>query len=161
MTIPTAASPRFQRTGGGTTGDLGRHPGETADGEREPDILLGPSKARQIEGQKGPEAHLDIAEKEIGPVETPPAPVAELSIQALSPLAMFHDDAMRAGRNADDRSGYPCSPAEVVGCHLRLHAVPPAPATNAAHTGLFRLAVDNRGLVLPRFVARLWRRPSR
>ena len=81
--------------------DLRCHTRQSADREREPNVLFRPTQIGQVESEERAEAHLDIGQEKVRPIETPPATVRYLAIPELSLVAMLRDRAARAGVKTD------------------------------------------------------------
>src|SRR5262245_56437608 len=76
--------------------ELCKDTGYAADRERDPDIDFRPPCAGQIEGQKCTEADLHIGDKEIGPVESAAALIADRAIEIASSSAMLGNNVSRS-----------------------------------------------------------------
>jgi hypothetical protein len=71
---------------------LCRHRGQPTNGERQPDILFRPTEIGQIERQERAEADLDVGQKKISPIESPPAAIRYFPLSNLSLVAMLRND---------------------------------------------------------------------
>src|SRR5215510_14781972 len=85
--------------------ELCKDTGYAADRERDPDIDFRPPCAGQIESQKCAEADLHISDKEIGPVESAAALIADRAIQIAPPLAMLGNNMARSRGIVADEAG--------------------------------------------------------
>src|SRR5215831_3435648 len=72
-------------------GDLRRHARQSTDGQREPDVLFRPTPIGQVESQKRAEAHLDVGQEKIRPIETPPAAIRYFPIAKFAPVGVLRD----------------------------------------------------------------------
>src|SRR6266511_2432622 len=81
--------------------DLRRHARQSADGQREPNVLFRPTQIGQVESEERAEAHLNVGQEKVRPIEAPPAAVRYFPISEFSPAAMLRDRAARAGVKID------------------------------------------------------------
>jgi hypothetical protein len=65
-------------------------------GERQPDVLLRPSQAGEIEGQKRAEAHLHVGHEEIRPIEPAAALIGDFQVAGSPPVTVFRDQPARS-----------------------------------------------------------------
>src|SRR5262249_43464102 len=68
-------APPRRGAGGRPAGFSRPHPRQSADREREPNVLFRPTQIGQVESEERAEAHLDIGQEKVRPIETPPATV--------------------------------------------------------------------------------------
>src|SRR5262249_61791890 len=78
-------------------GDLRRHRRQPTHRERKPNVLFRPAEVGQVECEKRAEAQLNIGEKKIRPIESPPTAIGYFAIAKLAPVAMLRDDAPQSG----------------------------------------------------------------
>src|SRR5262245_21587519 len=62
-----------------------------------PDVLFRPAEVGQVECEERAEAQLNIGEKKIRPIESPPAAIGYFAIAKLAPVALLREDAPRSG----------------------------------------------------------------
>ena len=83
-------------------GNERRHADHPADRQGHADVLLRPSRVRQIECQERAEAHLHVGQEKIGPVEPAPALVGNFAIALPALPAVLRDDPSRTRGEAGE-----------------------------------------------------------